>query len=576
MPETPLEKMLRESREKRLTSAPVAPSTPAVPSNPVNPAWSKYASVYTETDTAEQPKSLEADKLQEIVRSLPIKRIFDEISHGKYKNDYARTRNSGEVSIHCPNPAHTDNNASASMNLDSGLWTCYTCNDSGTDKIVLAAYAWGFPVPIPTGDSTAWEIKKRLAKQLSGWDYDAEVEKARELKAAQAPLPPSAPGVASPDSAEEVTEDDLWSVHVERAARKKHIELEGFKLAKQRIAESEFVPPEIEVMSFAEEMLIPSPPIQWTIKDLHVIGGNTTITASQKSGKTTCMMNLVKSLADNEPFLGEFETRELNGNILFLNYEVNPEQFKRSLAAVGVRNPEKIFHLPLRGKTFDLMSDQAILWLASTYLIPFEIEVLVVDPFHGAFNLDENSNSDVSLWTKKLDQIKETYGILDSFIPVHTGRGDGVQRRARGATRIDDWADHRWILVKDDESNIREFEAIGRDVGVDPRAIEFEPSTRKMSLGTGSARQNVHKGYKKELLELIVNQPGITKTDVQTHFQADNNKPKRDAINKALDELLLDGDIVMRKVSTGKRGAQPMGYWEIAMAPSPNSTSISV
>ncbi len=577
-----LEERLRASREKRIQQG----LTPSVtqPSQPVNPQWSKYSSVYSEVDIQSEPHSLEADKLQEIIRNIPIRRVFDEILHGKYKNSYAQNRSSGEVSIHCPNPSHTDANASASMNLDTGLWTCYTCNDTGTDKLTMAAYAWGHPVPIPRGDSTAWDIKKRLALELAGWDYDAEREKSQALQTLN--TLPVAPGVVSSSApqpaasqespSEEVSEDDLWSVHVENAARREHIRLAGQQLARVRMAEADFVPPDVPVMSFAEEMLIPSPPIEWTIKDLHVVGGNTTITASQKSGKTTTMMNLVKALADTEPFLGEFETREIDGNILFLNYEVNPDQFKRNLSSVGIRNPNRVFHVPLRGRTFDLMSEQAAAWLAQTYLIPFEIEILIIDPFHGAFNLDENSNSDVSLWTKRLDNIKETYGIKDTFIPIHTGRGDGTQRRARGATRIDDWADHRWILVKDEDSNIREFEAVGRDVGVDPRAIEFEPSTRKMSLGKGSAKQNVHKGFKKDVMQLILNTPGVTKTDLHIHFGADNNKPKRDAINKAIDELLADGDITTRKVSTGKRGAQPMGYWETAMAPSPTSSNIVI
>ena len=98
--------------------------------------------------------------------SIGIKEIYDRLSKGKYANETG-----DELQISCPNPEHPDEHPSASMNISKGLFTCYKCCAPGTDKYAIAAYAWSYPVPIGTGPNF-WEIKKRLAKELRGLDYE--------------------------------------------------------------------------------------------------------------------------------------------------------------------------------------------------------------------------------------------------------------------------------------------------------------------------------------------------------------------------------------------------------------------
>lgn len=55
-----------------------------------------------------------------------------------YENYFDITRTSGEAKVNCV--LHDDAHASASVNLDNGLWNCYVCNKGG-DAITLVMEA---------------------------------------------------------------------------------------------------------------------------------------------------------------------------------------------------------------------------------------------------------------------------------------------------------------------------------------------------------------------------------------------------------------------------------------------------
>jgi hypothetical protein len=116
-----------------------------------------------------------------------------------------------------------------------------------------------------------------------------------------------------------------------------------------------------------------------------------------------------------------------------------------------------------------------------------DVAVWVVDPFARAFvgsGTSENDNTEVGRFLDTLDVIKERAGVSELVLPTHTGREEFEegQERARGATRLDDWADVRWMLTKDDD-DVRYFSATGRDVERAPRisgASRAKESTRKL------------------------------------------------------------------------------------------------
>lgn len=241
---------------------------------------------------------------------------------------------------------------------------------------------------------------------------------------------------------------------------------------------------------------------------LHRQGYNTTITARYKTGKTTLGANLLRSLADGDPFLDRFSVDAPAGRIGLLNYETTENDMLEWLEKSGIQNTDRIAIENLRGHPFSLASDrnrqELIDWCRE-----MAVEVLLMDPHRMAFAGfgKEIDNDDVNRFTAVLDEVKEQAGVSDLFLFVHTGRGEADEgaEHARGATALDDWADQRWVLTKskepDDET--RFFYADGRLPYVPEFKLNFDPVTRSLSAEDGNRRAQGSDRQLREVLNVL-------------------------------------------------------------------------
>jgi hypothetical protein len=281
--------------------------------------------------------------------------------------------------------------------------------------------------------------------------------------------------------------------------------------------------------SLREMLALPDEPLHWRVHDVMPEGANVLLAAQFKTGKTTLINELTKSLVDGVEFLGAYKIPDTTRVALF-NYEVGQAQYARWLRDRAIANADAVHVFNLRGFTLPLsvplVRDHVTRWLKA-----HEITVWVVDPFARAFTGgNENDNAEVGQWLEILDQIKEESGVTELVMPTHTGRADFAPgtERARGATRLDDWCDVRWLLTKDDEGN-RYFRATGRDVDTEETKLEFDPVTRALSLGEGSrprrgaaggdrsgyARQNGAQGVEDMVLEVVADEPGASQRKIR-------------------------------------------------------------
>lgn len=316
--------------------------------------------------------------------------------------------------------------------------------------------------------------------------------------------------------------------------------LRAGKEARRRFHTEAFVPFTFHD-DLEEELQTPDPDVQWTIEGLHTVGGNTTITAGFKVGKSTLMVNLIRSLVDGEPFLGTHGVRKLDGRVLYLNYEVVETQMRQAFREVALLNPKRLTHWPLRGRRLDFNDEAAREWFVSE-LKRLEIEVLILDPFSGAYHGEENSNSEVGGFTKLLDQIKELAGVLDLFMPAHTGR-DQEAERARGATKLDDWADSRWVLTrtKEDPTGSRFMWAEGRRVDYgSERELQYDRPTQRLSYSAfaGTRRTKTMQPVRLAILNYVAAHPGCTSRNIRENVTG-NTK----AIENVLKELISEGKL---------------------------------
>lgn len=258
-----------------------------------------------------------------------------------------------------------------------------------------------------------------------------------------------------------------------------------------------------------ELLLYGVPEPEWTIDGLHERGTNMSLTAQFKTGKTTLQLNMLKALADCEPFLGMFQPRCIDGNIAFFNYELTDAQFVRWVGRLRIAHPEKIYVLNMRGLRLDLQDEYTFDWV-TTWLRQREIEFWFIDPLARAYYGDENDNTMLKQWTDRVDEIKEQSGVVDCQVSLHTGRGEQEEgnERARGATRIDDWVDGRMILTRQREH--RFFRAEGREVDVPEMMLVFNPEEHRlevsnmMPIDRGTARRLDEQGS----VEIVLREAG--------------------------------------------------------------------
>lgn len=275
--------------------------------------------------------------------------------------------------------------------------------------------------------------------------------------------------------------------------------------------------------TLTDELAIPDEPVSYAITDILPVGANALLTAAFKTGKTTVVGDLARAFADGEQFLGKFDLADQGGRLAIFNYELSDGQYRRWLRDLDIANPDRVCVLHLRGFRLPVIVPEVEEWVVR-WLAERDVRMWTVDPFARAFTGcgNENDNGEVGRFLDTLDVIKARAGVSELVLPTHTGRmiHELGQERARGATRLDDWADVRWMLNKLDDDDPdgtppRFFSATGRDVDVAEERLHYDPDSRRLRM-SGHDRKG-HKSSKKqaEVLEAIRAQPGINVTDLR-------------------------------------------------------------
>lgn len=277
--------------------------------------------------------------------------------------------------------------------------------------------------------------------------------------------------------------------------------------------------------SLADELELPRRERSYRIDRVMPTGGNVVLTAQFKTGKTTMVNHVVKCLADGQPFLDKYGVKPITGRIGVFNYEVDEDQYRDWLRDVGVRNTRQVSLLHLRGYRLSVLvkhhEDRVVDWLKR-----HDVEVWILDPYARALaGVDENDNSGVGRFLDTLDVIKNRAGVQELLMPAHTGRYEQTpgEERARGATRLDDWPDARWLLTREKESDRRYLKCTGRDVEEAEQALAYDIGTRALRAVGGSRTITRRLGLEEELLAFIAGNPGLGTNELIAAFPKNRN-----------------------------------------------------
>lgn len=298
--------------------------------------------------------------------------------------------------------------------------------------------------------------------------------------------------------------------------------------------------------SLSENLLDPVPEIRYTIPELMPAGCNVLLAAQFKAGKTTVLNNVVRSLADHEPLFGKFQPAHMAGRIAIFNYEVEEAMYVRWLRETSIEQTSQVTLLTLRGYSLPLTSPKIMDWTVE-WLKRHEIEFWIVDPFARAFvgcGDNENDNMQVAKFLDTLDIIKERAGVSGLILATHTGRAEMSEgaERSRGATRLDDWADVRWLLTTDIAER-RYMRATGRDVDVPESVLSYDHGTRQLSIGSGNRAVTRNAAIQDAVLAIVRSTPGISVNALRTAVRELNGKTGSDAITEAIGVLKRAGKL---------------------------------
>jgi hypothetical protein len=279
--------------------------------------------------------------------------------------------------------------------------------------------------------------------------------------------------------------------------------VERARRAVKRVLDQEERPltPIPEAISLQERFKLVRPGVEYRIQDWFVAGGRVVLVAQYKSGKTTLVGNVVRPLVDGGLFLGVAEVRPV-GSVVLLDFEMSEGQIEAWLRDQSIKSTDRVHLISLRGAagSFDILNPaRRREW--ALHLRAVGAEFVVVDclrPAMDAIGLDEHSEA--GRWFTAFDELLKDAGVPEALIVHHSGHGGD---RSRGDSRILDWPDGIWNLIRadrDDLNSPRFITAKGRDISVDEGVLTFDPLTRHL---TYSARSRKAMGADKVMLDVV-------------------------------------------------------------------------
>lgn len=296
------------------------------------------------------------------------------------------------------------------------------------------------------------------------------------------------------------------------------------------------------VKSLPELLAEPDAPTKYRVESVAPLGGRVMLAAQYKAGKSTMVGNVARSLVDRDAFLGRFVVNVPAQRLVLIDDELGANVLRRWLADQGIRNTAAVADVvALRGKVgaFDLLDDRRRTEWAHR-LADVGCDYLVLDclrPVLDALGLDEKNEAGKFLVA--FDALLDEAGVADALIVHHMGHAN---ERSRGDSRLQDWPDAIWRIVRADEAptSARYFSAFGRDVDVSEGRLTFDPSTRRLAYVAESRGDAKTEAASHAVIALLAaDDGGLSQRDVETALDGHTREAVRAALRLGVERGLL-------------------------------------
>ncbi|GII63562.1 hypothetical protein Skr01_36470 [Sphaerisporangium krabiense] len=309
------------------------------------------------------------------------------------------------------------------------------------------------------------------------------------------------------------------------------------------------------IVGLDDFLAVPDEPVAYRVQGLWPKGGRVVLAAQFKAGKTTMVGNLLRSLVDSTPFLGKFDVEPFAGKVVLLDDELDEGMVRRWLRDQRVQNTAAAAVVSLRGRlsSFDLLDPQTRSeWAADLRAAGATVVILdCLAPILDALGLSEDKEA--GRFLVAFDEMLKEAGVQEAVLVHHMGHQG---ERSRGASRLRDWPDVEWRLVREksddgemDPSAKRFFSAYGRDVDVPESLLSFDPAARCLEIAGGSRKDAKSDVVIDAISEWLTLSPGSSKRQIEDALGEDLGRNEvRKAIKRGVSLGLL-------RAADGARGS---------------------
>lgn len=286
----------------------------------------------------------------------------------------------------------------------------------------------------------------------------------------------------------------------------------------------------------------PDEDVEYLVDGLWPKQGRVVLAAQNKTGKSTLVGNLIRSLVDGDDFLDRFPTERVE-RVVLIDDELSRRMVRQWLREQGILKTDAVTVFSLKGalSSFNILDPEVRREWAERI---GPADVLLFDCLRPALDsLGLSEDKDAGRFLVAFDELCAAASIPDAGVVHHMGHSN---ERSRGDSRIEDWPDAKWKLVKedaDDPDSPRYFAAYGRDVEQGEVRLRFNPQNRHLSIDGGSRKQATASRIEDTVTLYIAGNPGCGTNDIRTGVNGDDA-----AKRKAIRTLVENGEVVIVRI----------------------------
>lgn len=299
-----------------------------------------------------------------------------------------------------------------------------------------------------------------------------------------------------------------------------------------------------EMLTLRERLSRPREATLYRIANWQPRGSRVMLAAQFKAGKTTLVGNVIRSLIDGDAWLDRDAVVPIVGTVGLLDLEMSSTQLDDWQRAQGIRGDDRVVVIPMRGHAAALnILDVEVRAQWAARFQQWGVSYLVLDPLRpllDALGLDEHR--DAGRFLVAFDALLRDAGISEALVVHHMGH---MGERARGDSRLRDWPDVEWRLVRqdDDPASPRFLAAYGRDVNVPESQLTYDRETRRLALAGGSRKDARTELVLEAIIETLTGAAPMSGRKVKLALAESDHS--REAIEAALRLGQRDGRLII-------------------------------